>query len=203
MSITDAIALAQSLYNSGDLSVDQADPILEALGEAQGTISRLQGELGRIKTHTPGRYAFQHRHYALSLVRQREPALHEWACNEAIRRIDQEGGATYEEYVGKLEADNAALRQLLEASIALCSVPEHAWGDEHDAERDRIDAALAAPHPGANITALLSAARAYRDAWQGTSLPMGPLAIGEHWERLRAAIDAMDGDTTAPTGGTI
>jgi hypothetical protein len=42
------------------------------------------------------------------------------------------------------------------------------------------------------LAALLTAARAYRDAWQGTSLPMGPLAIGAHWERLRGAIEALD-----------
>lgn len=42
------------------------------------------------------------------------------------------------------------------------------------------------------LAALLSAARAYRDAWAGTSLPMGPLACGAYWERLRSAIEALD-----------
>lgn len=42
------------------------------------------------------------------------------------------------------------------------------------------------------LAALLAAARAYRDAWADCSLPMGPLAIGVRWERLKAAIDALD-----------
>lgn len=39
---------------------------------------------------------------------------------------------------------------------------------------------------------LLTAARAYRDAWADCSLPMGPLACGVYWERLAAAITALD-----------
>jgi hypothetical protein len=42
------------------------------------------------------------------------------------------------------------------------------------------------------LAALLTAARAYRDAWAGTSLPMGPLACGAYWERLEQAIAALD-----------
>jgi hypothetical protein len=42
------------------------------------------------------------------------------------------------------------------------------------------------------LAALLTAARAYRDAWAGCSLPMGPLACGAYWERLEAAIAALD-----------
>jgi hypothetical protein len=53
-----------------------------------------------------------------------------------------------------------------------------------------------APQPAASLlerlAALLSAARAYRDAWAGCSFAMGPLAIGVRWERLKAAIDALD-----------
>ncbi len=46
------------------------------------------------------------------------------------------------------------------------------------------------------LAALLTAARAYRDAWMGCSLPMGPLACGVYWERLAAAIDALDEQPT-------
>jgi hypothetical protein len=42
------------------------------------------------------------------------------------------------------------------------------------------------------LAALLAAARAYRDAWAGSSFAMGPLAIGAHWERLEQAIAALD-----------
>lgn len=47
------------------------------------------------------------------------------------------------------------------------------------------------------LAALLTAARAYRDAWQGgQAIDAGPLAIGEHWDRLRAAIEALDERTS-------
>jgi hypothetical protein len=42
------------------------------------------------------------------------------------------------------------------------------------------------------LAVLLTAARAYRDAWVGCSFPMGPLACGVYWERLNAAIAALD-----------
>lgn len=52
--------------------------------------------------------------------------------------------------------------------------------------------AASAPPLLDRLAALLAAARAYRDARRDCGVTMGPLAIGAHWERLKATIDALD-----------
>lgn len=84
------------------------------------------------------------------------------------------------ERIDQLEADNAALREALHSYIN---------GPEPFA---KVRAIFQADNPGARYTALLSAARAYRDAWAGCSFAMGPLAIGVRWDRLEKAIAALD-----------
>lgn len=100
----------------------------------------------------------------------------------------QEAINNWRAYARAYQADNAALFDAI-----------YDWSRYHSAgegkEEDALLAALAASHPGAPFLALLSVARAYRDAWHG-NMEMGPLAIGEHWDRLRSAIDAMDGEKT-------
>lgn len=69
-----------------------------------------QGQLDN-ERHIPlGRYAFYHRHLAMSYVRRRDPELADWASSEAGHRIDQEGGLSYEDAFGHLED---VLRDLL------------------------------------------------------------------------------------------
>jgi hypothetical protein len=51
---------------------------------------------------------------------------------------------------------------------------------------------------GVSFLTLLKAVRAYRQAWQGDAA-MGPLAIGEHWDAVVAALDAIEkGPTDGP-----
>ncbi len=201
----DLDAFEARIERQGMVTPDDAEQLIAELrsqGNAYGVLfethqremTRLHALLDRERAHIPGKYAFLHRHYAMSYVRRRDPDLHAWAASEAGQQLDREGGKTYVDYVAQLEADNAALQEALHLAVEEIGTDMHYVST--DVERQILDT-LAAPHPGASLLALLAAARAYRDAWQGTSLPMGPLAIGEHWDRHRAAIEALD-DTTAP-----
>lgn len=104
----------------------------------------------------------------------------------------------------RAEADNAALLGILR-DLDYTRSPERAQRlldqvreTEHPGRALMADmtAQLAAARANAplleRLAALLTAARAYRDAWAGCSFAMGPLACGVRWERLKGAIDALD-----------
>lgn len=112
--------------------------------------------------------------------------------------------AYWQQRAERAEADNAALLGILR-DLDYTHSPEraqrlldHVRESEHPGRALMADitAQLAAARASAplleRLASLLTAARAYRDAWAGCSFAMGPLAIGVRWERLKAAIDAMD-----------
>lgn len=62
-----------------------------------------QGQLDNERSRQVGRYAFYHRHLAMSYVRQRDPGLANQAMVDAGHRIKAEGGLSYEDAFGCME----------------------------------------------------------------------------------------------------
>ena len=120
------------------------------------------------------------------------PAAVAWLKKHISLTPEDSARAQYQEtindwraYARTYQADNAVL---------LGAIRD--WSHYHSAgegkQEDALLSLLNAKHPGAALLELLTAARAYRDAWAGCSFTMGPLAIGVRWDRLEQAIAALD-----------
>ena len=72
--------------------IESRDAALDLVAELRADVARLQSLLDTERRIPLGRYAFYHRHLAMSYVRKRAPELANEASVEAGHRIDQEGG---------------------------------------------------------------------------------------------------------------
>jgi len=89
-------------------------------------IRRLQALLDAERHVLMGRYAFCHRNLALFYVRQQNAALYDEAVAYAHRRIDEDGGRSFQDVVAALEAEierlraeNAFLREWLRGELTI------------------------------------------------------------------------------------